>query len=94
MCEFYINKDNTLMCNKFSEEIKILENVLKFNINVTYLGIIEVVCITFDGFIKYCKFNKKWSIQTLYKLKSHNNNIDEVNLFSKGNKLHIFFYVL
>lgn len=91
MCEFYINKDNTLMCNKFSEEIKILENVLKFNINVTYLGIIEVVCITFDGFIKYCKFNKKWSIQTLYKLKSHNNNIDEVNLFSKGNKLHIFF---
>lgn len=37
---------------------------------------------------------KKWSIQTLYKLKSHNNNIDEVNLFSKGNKLHIFFYVL
>ncbi len=58
MCEFYINKDNTLMCNKFSEEIKILENVLKFNINVTYLGIIEVVCITFDGFIKYCKFNK------------------------------------
>ncbi|APH13315.1 hypothetical protein NPD5_2796 [Clostridium sporogenes] len=91
MYEFYINKDNTLMCNKFSEEIKILENVLKFNINVTYLGIIEVVCITFDGFIKYCKFNKKWSIQTLYKLKSHNNNIDEVNLFSKGNKLHIFF---
>ncbi|AJD29647.1 MULTISPECIES: hypothetical protein [Clostridium] len=91
MYEFYINKDNSLMCNKFSEETKILENVLKFNINVTYLGVIEVVCITFDGFIKYCKFNKKWSIQTLYKLKSHNNNIDEANLFSKGNKLHIFF---
>ncbi|NFS25052.1 hypothetical protein FDF31_05200 [Clostridium sporogenes] len=91
MYEFYINKNNDLMCNKFSEEIKILENVSQFNINITYLGIVEIVCITFDGFIKYCKFNKKWSIQTLYKLKSHNNNIDEVNLFSKGNKLHIFF---
>ncbi|ABS41545.1 hypothetical protein [Clostridium botulinum] len=91
MYEFYINKDNTLMCNEISEETKILENVSKFNINITYLGIIEVVCITFDGSIKYCKFNKKWSVQTLYKLKSHNNSIDEVNLFSKGDKLHIFF---
>ncbi|OPD20026.1 hypothetical protein AL710_12570 [Clostridium botulinum] len=91
MSQFYINKDNTLMCNEISKETKILENVSKFNINITYLGIIEVVCITFDGFIKYCKFNKKWSTQTLYKLKSHNNSVDEVNLFSKGNKLHIFF---
>ncbi|KEI84482.1 hypothetical protein [Clostridium botulinum] len=91
MYEFYINKYNTLMCNEISKETKILENVSKFNINITYLGIIEVVCITSDGFIKYCKFNKKWSVQTLYKLKSHNNSIDEVNLFSKGNKLHIFF---
>ncbi|ACA55525.1 hypothetical protein FDC45_10705 [Clostridium botulinum] len=91
MYEFYINKDNTLMCNEISKETKILENVSKFNINITDLGIIEVVCITSDGFIKYCKFNKKWSVQTLYKLKSHNNSIDEVNLFSKGNKLHIFF---
>ncbi|BDB02951.1 hypothetical protein [Clostridium botulinum] len=91
MYQFYINKDNTLMCNEISKETKILENVSKFNINITYLGIIEVVCITFDGFIKYCKFNKKWSTQTLYKLKSHNNSVDEVNLFSKGNKLHIFF---
>lgn len=90
MYEFYINKYNTLMCNEISKETKILENVSKFNINITYLGIIEVVCITYDGFIKYCKFNKKWSTQTLYKLKSHNNSIDEVNLFSKGNKLHIF----
>lgn len=90
MYEFYINKDNDLICNKFSEEIKILENVSQFNINVTYLGTVEIVCITFDGFIKYCKFNKKWSIQTLYKLKSHN-NIDEITLFSKENKLHIFF---
>ncbi|NFS08379.1 hypothetical protein FDE99_11570 [Clostridium botulinum] len=91
MSQFYINKDNTLMYNEISKETKILENVSKFNINITYLGIIEVVCITFDGFIKYCKFNKKWSTQTLYKLKSHNNSVDEVNLFSKGNKLHIFF---
>ncbi|HDK7161826.1 TPA: hypothetical protein PTW06_003417 [Clostridium botulinum] len=91
MYEFYINKYNTLMCNEISKETKILENVSKFNINITYLGIIEVVCIAFDGSIKYCKFNKKWSVQTLYKLKSHNNSIDEVNLFSKGNKLHIFF---
>ncbi|EJO5348101.1 hypothetical protein NRP93_002206 [Clostridium botulinum] len=91
MYEFYINEDNTLMCNKFSEETKILENVSQFNINVTPLGIIEIVCITFDGFIKYCKFNKKWTVQILYKLKSHNSIIDEVTLFSKGNKLHIFF---
>ncbi|GAA0733561.1 hypothetical protein [Clostridium oceanicum] len=91
MYEFYINKDNDLMCNKFSEETKILENVSKFNINVTYLGIIEIVCITLDGFIKYCKLDKKWSTQTLYKLKSDNSSIDEVTLFSKKNKLHIFF---
>ncbi len=49
MYEFYINKDNTLMCNEISEETKILENVSKFNINITYLGIIEVVCITLMG---------------------------------------------
>ncbi|WP_251860840.1 hypothetical protein [Clostridium sp. Marseille-Q2269] len=91
MYEFYINKNNELMCNKFQEETKILEGVSKFNINITSLGIIEIVCITFEGLIKYCKFNKKWSVQTLYKLKSHNNRIDEVTLFSKENKLHIFF---
>lgn len=92
--KFYIDEDKFLICDNYYEKVQIDENVSEFHVNVNYIGTIQLIYITYDGHVKYCEFNKKWTTQTLYTLCNKGDKIQELKIYSLNNELHIFFIFL
>lgn len=92
--KFYIDKNKLLICDNYYEKVQIDENVSEFHVNINYIGTIQLIYITYDGDVKYCEFNKKWTTQTLYTLSNKGDKIQELKIYSLNNELHIFFIFL
>lgn len=92
--KFYIDKSKFLICDNYYEKVQIDENISEFHVNINYIGTIQLIYITYDGDVKYCEFNKKWTTQTLYTLSNKGDKIQELKVYSLNNELHIFFIFL
>ncbi|WP_410506346.1 hypothetical protein ACER0A_003680 [Haloimpatiens sp. FM7315] len=91
---FYIDDCSNLICYNSYDKIKLDEKVMEFDININYLGTIQLIYITYDGIIKYSEYYKNWNTQTLCNTCSKDEKIKEIKIKSIDDSLHIFFMFL
>ncbi len=95
LLNFYIHNGN-VYCKKINEEsqddVEILKNVKIYDVAVDFKDNIHLLCVTNCGKLYYCIYSSdKIKTNVLKNYRPSINQIEKVNLFSIGRKMHMFY---
>lgn len=95
LLEFYIHNES-VYCKKMNDEsqkdVEIFKNVKTYDIAIDFKDNVHLLCVTNCGKLCYCIYaSDKVKTNILKKYRPSINQIEKVNLFSIGRKMHMFY---